>query len=120
MDAVTVGAIPAATQAPGAGLHGRSAVSAPGPGRGRRGRFLGLTLAFLLFYAIIAGAGAAYASLVTYLVPPVALLYGAIFLGERFGAAALGGLVLILGGVALGTGGGLRRSRLQRRAPSEA
>jgi drug/metabolite transporter (DMT)-like permease len=68
-------------------------------------------LAFLLFYAIIAGAGAAYASLVTYLVPPVALLYGAIFLGERFGAAAIGGLALILGGVALGTG----RLRLRRR-----
>jgi drug/metabolite transporter (DMT)-like permease len=79
----------------------------------------GTAIAFLLFYAIIAGAGAAYASLVTYLVPPIALAYGAIFLGERFGAAALGGLALILGGVALGTGG-LRRSRLQRRAPSEA
>lgn len=61
-------------------------------------------LAFLLYYSIIAGAGAAYASLVTYLVPPIALLYGAIFLGERFGAAAIGGLALILGGVALGTG----------------
>jgi drug/metabolite transporter (DMT)-like permease len=69
-------------------------------------------LAFLLFYAIIAGAGAAYASLVTYLVPPIALLYGAIFLGERFGAAAIGGLALILGGVALGTG----RLRVRRRA----
>jgi drug/metabolite transporter (DMT)-like permease len=68
--------------------------------------------AFLLFYAIIAGAGAAYASLVTYLVPPIALLYGSIFLGERFGAAAFGGLALILGGVALGTG----RLRLRRRA----
>ncbi len=61
-------------------------------------------LAFLLYYSIIAGAGAAYASLVTYLVPPIALLYGAIFLGEHFGAAAIGGLALILGGVALGTG----------------
>jgi len=69
--------------------------------------------AFLLFYAIIAGAGAAYASLVTYLVPPIALLYGAIFLDERFGAAAFGGLALILGGVALGTG----RVRVRRRRP---
>ena len=68
-------------------------------------------LAFLIFYAIIAGAGAAYASLVTYLVPPIALLYGAIFLDERFGAAAFGGLALILGGVALGTG----RLRIRRR-----
>ena len=55
---------------------------------------------------MIAGAGAAYASLVTYLIPPIALAYGAVFLGERFGAAAFGGLALILGGVALGTGVG--------------
>jgi drug/metabolite transporter (DMT)-like permease len=45
-------------------------------------------------------------------VPPIALLYGAIFLGERFGAAAIGGLALILGGVGLGTG----RLRVRRRA----
>ena len=71
-------------------------------------------LAFLLFYAIIAGAGAAYAALVTYLVPPIALAYGAIFLGERFGAAAFGGLALILAGVALGTGAvGFARLRRQ-------
>jgi drug/metabolite transporter (DMT)-like permease len=79
----------------------------------------GTALAFLLFYAIIAGAGAAYASLVTYLVPPIALAYGAIFLGERFGAAAFGGLALILGGVALGTGG-VRLLRLRHRSPSRA
>jgi drug/metabolite transporter (DMT)-like permease len=65
---------------------------------------VGTAMAYLLFFAIIAGAGAGYASLVTYLVPPVALAYGAIFLGESVGAAALIGLVLILGGVALGTG----------------
>ena len=64
----------------------------------------GTALAYLLFFALIARAGAAYVSLVTYLIPPIALAYGAIFLGERFGAVAFGGLALILGGVALGTG----------------
>jgi drug/metabolite transporter (DMT)-like permease len=73
----------------------------------------GTALAYLLFFGMIAGAGAAYASLVTYLIPPIALAYGAVFLGERFGAAAFGGLALILGGVALGTGVGGRR-RLRR------
>jgi drug/metabolite transporter (DMT)-like permease len=67
--------------------------------------------AYLLFFTLIGGAGPAYASLVTYLVPPIALAYGAIFLGERFGAAAFAGLALILGGVGLGT-------RMRRRAPA--
>jgi drug/metabolite transporter (DMT)-like permease len=79
----------------------------------------GTALAYLLFFALIARAGAAYASLVTYLVPPVALAYGAIFLGERFGAAAFGGLALILGGVSLGTGVVGSRA-LWRRALSRA
>ena len=64
----------------------------------------GTAFAYLLFFGLITGAGAAYTSLVTYLIPPIALAYGAIFLDERFGAAALGGLALILAGVALGTG----------------
>jgi drug/metabolite transporter (DMT)-like permease len=64
----------------------------------------GTAVAYLLFFAMVAGAGAAFASLVTYLIPPIALAYGSIFLGERFGAAAFGGLALILGGVALGAG----------------
>ena len=64
----------------------------------------GTALAYLLFFGLINGPGAAYASLVTYLIPPIALAYGAIFLDERFGAYALGGLALILAGVALGTG----------------
>ncbi len=68
--------------------------------------------AYLLFFTLIQGAGPAYASLVTYLVPPIALAYGALFLGERFGAAAFGGLALILGGVGLGT-----RTRRAPRAP---
>jgi drug/metabolite transporter (DMT)-like permease len=72
----------------------------------------GTAFAYLLFFALLRGPGASYASLVTYLVPPLALAYGAIFLDEHFGAAAFGGLVLILGGVALGTGAvGARRLR---------
>src|SRR6266576_7156521 len=72
----------------------------------------GTALAYLLFFGLISGAGAAYTSLVTYLIPPIALAYGAIFLGERFGASAFGGLALILAGVALGTGAlGVRQAR---------
>ena len=70
---------------------------------------VGTAFAYLLFYTIIAGAGAAYASFVTYLVPPVALAYGAVFLHEHIGFAAVAGLVLILLGVALGTGWSRRR-----------
>jgi drug/metabolite transporter (DMT)-like permease len=73
----------------------------------------GTALAYLLFFALIAGAGAAYVSLVTYLIPPIALAYGAVFLGERFGVVAFGALALILGGVALGTGV-LAPARLRR------
>ena len=78
----------------------------------------GTALAYLLFFALITGAGPSYASLVTYLIPPIALAYGAIFLGERFGAAALGGLALVLVGVALGTGG--LAGRVRRRLASTA
>jgi drug/metabolite transporter (DMT)-like permease len=64
---------------------------------------LGTAAAYLLFFTIIAGAGAAYAALVTYLVPPIALAYGAIFLDESIGVTAVAGLLLIFGGVTLGT-----------------
>ena len=79
----------------------------------------GTALAYLLFFGLITGAGAAYTSLVTYLIPPIALAYGAVFLGERFGASAFGGLALILAGVALGTGAlGVRHARA-RPAPAD-
>jgi drug/metabolite transporter (DMT)-like permease len=74
---------------------------------------LGLAVAYLLYFGLIAGAGASYAILVTYLVPALALGYGAVFLGEHITASAIGGLVLILAGVALGTG----TARLPRRTP---
>jgi drug/metabolite transporter (DMT)-like permease len=64
---------------------------------------LGTGVAYMLFYAILRGAGASRSVLVTYLVPGVALGYGAVFLGEPLRAPAVAGLVLILAGVALGS-----------------
>ncbi|HEX5585572.1 DMT family transporter [Gaiella sp.] len=66
--------------------------------------FVGTAIAYLLFFALIQRAGANYATLVTYLVPPIALAYGAIFLDESFGLAAFAALALVLAGVALATG----------------
>jgi drug/metabolite transporter (DMT)-like permease len=62
---------------------------------------VGTALAFVIFYKLIAEVGAGRASLVSYLAPGVALFYGAVFRDEAITVAAIGGLVLILGGVAL-------------------
>jgi len=62
---------------------------------------VGTAIAFVIYYELIAGIGPARAALVSYLAPGVALFYGAIFLDEAITAAAIGGLVLILGGVAI-------------------
>ena len=71
---------------------------------------VGLSIAYLLYFTLIAGAGAPYAALVTYLVPALALVYGAVFLDEPVTASAIGGLLLIIAGVTLGTGSvGFRR-----------
>ena len=65
---------------------------------------LGSGLAYLLYFAIIASAGASRAILVTYLVPAFALVYGAAILDESVTAIALAGLALVLTGTALATG----------------
>ena len=65
---------------------------------------VGTGLAYILYFEIVRGAGASRAILVTYLVPALALGYGAVFLDERVTAGAVGGLALVLGGVALATG----------------
>lgn len=62
---------------------------------------VGTALAFVIFYSLIAEIGAGRASLVSYLAPGVALFYGAVFLDEAVGLAAVAGLVLILAGVAV-------------------
>ena len=68
---------------------------------------------------MIAGAGASRAILITYLVPMFAVVYGAVLLGEPVTAATVGGLALVLAGVALGTGAlGVRHARA-RPAPAD-
>jgi len=64
----------------------------------------GTSLGYVLYYGLLSGAGASRSILITYLVPALALAYGAIFLGEPITTAAVAGLTLVLAGVALGTG----------------
>jgi drug/metabolite transporter (DMT)-like permease len=72
----------------------------------------GTAAAQLVLFRVVRLFGARRLSLVTYLLPGFALGYGAVFLDERVGTAALVGLALILVGVALGSG----TLRLRRRS----
>ena len=65
---------------------------------------LGTALAQLILFRMLALHGSARLSLVTYLMPGFALVYGALILDEAITAATLIGLALILGGVALASG----------------
>ena len=76
----------------------------------------GTGIAYILYYAILTGAGASRGILITYLVPAFALVYGVVLLDEPLSAAAVGGLALVLLGVALGTGA----LRLRRRRETAA
>jgi len=65
---------------------------------------LGTAFAQLILFRMLRLFGSRRLSLVTYLIPGFALFYGAAFLDEPITAAAVGGLTLILVGVALGSG----------------
>jgi drug/metabolite transporter (DMT)-like permease len=58
-------------------------------------------LATILYFRLIASAGPTFMSIVNYLSPLVALLAGVLLLGEKPGVTAVGGLGLILLGIAL-------------------
>jgi len=75
---------------------------------------VGTALAFVIFYKLITETGAGRASLVSYLAPGIALFYGALLLDEPITAASIGGLALILGGVALAS----RKPKEARGGPS--
>lgn len=61
-------------------------------------------LAYWLFYLLIDEAGAATASVITYLMPVVALFLGVGLLGEKLTIGAIAGLILIAAGAWLATG----------------
>jgi len=64
---------------------------------------LGTFLGFLGYYELLSRVGAARASMVTYLLPPLALGYGWLLLGEPLGIEAIGAMLVILLGVWLGS-----------------
>ena len=86
-------------------------------------------LGFLLFFALINEVGPGRATVITYVNPVVAAALGVTLLGERLGPTAVAGLLLILAGSWLSTGGrmppwlpvGVRRRRAAAAAaPSPA
>jgi drug/metabolite transporter (DMT)-like permease len=85
-------------QGPG-GLPGWEAIAAVAA-LGLAGTALGL----MMYLRLLEDFGSSKASLVVYLLPVIALVYGAVFLDEQVRLTAILGLALILGGVALGSG----------------
>jgi drug/metabolite transporter (DMT)-like permease len=64
-------------------------------------------LAFVVYTVLIREAGTGRATVITYVNPVVAVALGVALLGEQPGAGAVAGLLLILAGSWLSTGGGL-------------
>ncbi|RUR53248.1 DMT family transporter [Vreelandella populi] len=62
---------------------------------------LSTTLAFLLYFGLLASAGATAASTVTFLVPVSALLWGNLLLGETLSLQVIAGMIITLLGTAI-------------------
>ena len=96
----TVALLPAAIATPPPALPGPAALGALA--------VLGAVctaLGLVVFFELIAAAGPSRASIITYVNPVVAVAAGVAALGERVGATSLAGLLLILAGSWLSTGG---------------
>ena len=72
-------------------------------------------IAFLAFFALIAETGPGKATIITYVNPVVAVTLGVILLDESVGPSAVAGLLLILAGSWLSTGGKLPPGLTARR-----
>lgn len=78
----------------------------------------GTAVAYLLYFDLLVRVGGTRSLLVTYLLPATALIYGAVLLGESISPNALGGMALILTGIALTTGTGAQAVEWSRRRRS--
>jgi drug/metabolite transporter (DMT)-like permease len=74
-------------------------------------------LAFLLFFALIHEVGPGRATVITYVNPVVAVTLGVVLLGENVGLSAVAGLLLILAGSWLSTGGRIPPGLMTRVTP---
>ena len=72
---------------------------------------LATAFAYILYFRIVAAAGASNASLVTLIVPASAILLGTVFLAERLEAFELAGIAIIACGLVVIDGRLLRRRR---------
>lgn len=63
--------------------------------------FFNTFLAYLMFYRVVAALGASRTSMVTYVVPVVAVTLGAVFLQEIIDARLIVGGALIIGGISI-------------------
>lgn len=63
--------------------------------------FLNTFGAYLIFYSLIPVLGAARTSMVTYVIPVVGLVLGAVFLGEQVDLRLIAGAALIVGSIAI-------------------
>jgi drug/metabolite transporter (DMT)-like permease len=61
-------------------------------------------VAYILFYWVMDAIGATRTSMVTYLIAPFGLVFGALFLGEQIGPGAVGGLALVIVGILVANG----------------
>jgi len=57
--------------------------------------------AYLIFYSLLAALGAARTSMVTYVIPVVGLVLGAIFLAEHVDLRLIAGAIMIVGGIGI-------------------
>ena len=72
------------------------------------------TLAYILYFRLLASAGATNSLLVTFLIPITAILLGALILGEQLAPRHFAGMALIGAGLAAIDGRLLRLRRLSR------